>query len=1095
VTRISFLNFQLILFLQTGAFDLWTDLCGHFRRRIKSPLTFHFWAASFFQQRSLSTTKPHTIMAPPSRDPLSKLFSSPVLSLLCIVYLFSSTALAASAVLGVDLGTEYIKAALVKPGIPLEIVLTKDSRRKEASAVVFKPSKNPKSGEFPERLYGSDALALAARFPGDVYPNLKTLLGLGADNSVVKEYASRHPALNLVADKTRGTVAFKSGAFPPEEEAWTVEEILAMELQSIQKNAEALAGRGSSVKDLVITVPPFYTAEERRAVELAAELAGLNVLELIGDGLAVGLNYATSRQFKSAKDGGSPEYHMVFDMGAGSTKATVLKFQGRTVKDVGKFNKTIQEVQVVGSGWDRTLGGDALNAVIMDDMIAQFVASPAAKSVAPTVEAVKTHGRASAKLLKEAERLRHVLSANANTQAGFEGLYEDIDFKYKITRAEFEKLSESHAARIAVAMQKALDMANLETKDLDSIILHGGAIRTPFVQQELEKFVGSADKVRTNVNSDESAVFGAVFRGAGLSPSFRVKEIRAMEAAIYPAGIKWTNIYDKPQHQRLWEAKSFVGTEKQYIFKNQKDFAIKFYQHVPSSENVSPGSAEKELITLTTQNLTESVAHLKDKFSCTDGDINLKLSTRLAVNNGEVEIIKLIVDCEIEENEEKGGAFDSVKNMLGFGKKDQAPLTDDENVETIGSSTGSSSSSSTTSSASASASAKDTKSKDVKDAKSKDKDAKPKTVKRFEVVPIKFTIEKNGLPQISATEMTRMKSRLSAFADSDLSRRRREEALNQLEGYTYKVRDFLEKEDFIAASTEEERATLESKSAAASEWIYADGANANRDELKAKLKEMKDIVEPILLRKNEAISRPEQLKLLQEALNQTQSMIAGIKEQIANDTKNHEAFSASKLSAAKATPTPTPSTKVDDFDGLEDEAATTVEAEPEPEETMDPPTYVAADIIKPQSLFDEISEWLSKKLAEQEKLIETSDPVLLSKDLESKAKQLQEVQVELIMKSMQRPYKSSRPKTSKSKKAPKPKKTKSAKKSKTASSDAPEKTIEFGEEGQPIFKVGEDGKMPTEEEILAYIEKANKENAKEKPVEEVVVEKDKHDEL
>jgi hypoxia up-regulated 1 len=1008
-------------------------------------------------------------MAPPTRDPLSKLLSSPVLSLLCIVYLFSSTALAASAVLGVDLGTEYIKAALVKPGIPLEIVLTKDSRRKEASAVVFKPSKNPKAGEFPERLYGSDALALAARFPGDVYPNLKALLGLGVDNLVVKDYASRHPALKLVADKTRNTVAFKSGAFTPEEEAWTIEEILAMELQSIQKNAEALAGRGSSVKDLVITVPPFYTAEERRAVELAAELAGLKVLELISDGLAVGLNYATSRQFKSAKDGGVPEHHMVFDMGAGSTKATILKFQGRTVKDVGKFNKTIQEVQVVGTGWDRTLGGDALNAVIMDDMIAQFVASPAAKSVAPTVEAVKAHGRASAKLLKEAERLRHVLSANANTQAGFEGLYEDIDFKYKITRAQFEKLSESHAARISVAMQKALDMAGLEKKDLDSIILHGGAIRTPFVQQELEKFVGSAEKVKTNVNSDESAVFGAGFRGAGLSPSFRVKEIRALEAAVYPAGIKWTNIHDKPEHQRLWEAKSIVGPEKQFIFKNQKDFSIKFYQHVSASENVSPGSAEKEVLTLTTQNLTESVAHLKDKFSCTDGDINLKLRTRLAVSNGQVEIAKLVLDCEVEENGEKGGAFDSVKNMLGFGKKDQAPLTDEEDVETVSGSASSSSSSSTSSSASASASGKDAKSKD-KDAKSEDKDAKPKTTKRFEVVPVKFTIDKNGLPQIPATELTRMKSRLSAFADSDLTRRRREEALNQLEGYTYKVRDFLEKEDFIAASTEEERSSLEAKSKSASEWIYGDGATANRDELKAKLKEMRDIVEPIQLRKTEAVARPEQLKLLQEALNQTQTMIAGIKEQIVNDTKAHESFSASKSSASKATPVPTPSTKADDFDGLEDEATATAEDLPEPEETMNPPTYSSADVIKPQNLFDEITAWLTAKLVEQEKLIETADPVLLSKDLESRSKLLQEVQVELIMKSMQKPFKSSRP-PKKTKKTPKAKKTKAAKKSKT--SDQP--LFKVGEDGKPIFKVGEDGEMPSEEEILAYIEKAKRE--------------------
>lgn len=53
-----------------------------------------------------------------------------------------------AAILAIDYGTEWTKAALVKPGIPLEIVLTKDTKRKEQSVIAFK-------GE--ERLYGQDA--------------------------------------------------------------------------------------------------------------------------------------------------------------------------------------------------------------------------------------------------------------------------------------------------------------------------------------------------------------------------------------------------------------------------------------------------------------------------------------------------------------------------------------------------------------------------------------------------------------------------------------------------------------------------------------------------------------------------------------------------------------------------------------------------------------------------------------------------------------------------------------------------------------------------------------------------------------------------
>jgi hypoxia up-regulated 1 len=177
-----------------------------------------------------------------------------------------------------------------------------------------------------------------------------------------------------------------------------------MELKNVRENAKALAGKGYDIQDVVFTVPAFYTVDERRALEVAARLAGLKVLSVVSDGLAVGLNYAMSRVFPDVSKDGKPEINLVFDMGAGSASATVLKFQGRTVKDVGKRNKTIQEVQVVGTGWDRTLGGDALNSLIVEDMVSTFVALPGAKSASLTADKVRTHGRTAAKLFKEAER-------------------------------------------------------------------------------------------------------------------------------------------------------------------------------------------------------------------------------------------------------------------------------------------------------------------------------------------------------------------------------------------------------------------------------------------------------------------------------------------------------------------------------------------------------------------------------------------------------------------------------------------------------------------------------------------------------------------
>ncbi|TGJ86767.1 hypothetical protein E0Z10_g1984 [Xylaria hypoxylon] len=973
---------------------------------------------------------------------------SPRSILLSALLLFSTNVLAISAVLGVDLGTEYIKASLVKPGIPLDIVLTKDSRRKEAATVAFKPSQHAlQSGSYPERAYGSDAVALAARFPGDVYPNLKTLLGLPLGDSIVEEYAARHPSLQLEATKDRGTVAFKSKA-TEEEEAWMVEELLAMELQSIQRNAEALAG-SDSVRSVVVTVPPFYTTDEKRAVELACELVGLKVLSLISDGLAVGLNYATSRTFPTVNEGGKPEYHMVFDMGAGSTKATILKFQGRTVKDTGKFNKTIQEIQVLGHGWDRTLGGDAFNYLIVDDMISKFVESPAAKKASVTAEGVRGHGRAMAKLLKEAERLRHILSANVDAAGSFEGLYEDVDFRYKVSRADFEKAAESHAERLGVVVQKALGVAELDIAQLDSIILHGGASRTPFVQKQLEDFAGG-DKLRSNVNSDEAAVFGAGFRAAELSPSFRVKEIRVSEGAAYGAGMKWTNSNSKLQQQRLWTERSLLSAApKEVTFTNREDFSVRFFQQVPSTE----GFVEKETKEIKTKNLTATVASLVEKYGCSEADIQFKLQLKLATENGEVQVAKSFVECEAEA--EKEGIMDGVKNLFGFGKnKDQKPLADgEESSENETTTTDASTTSSTVSAATPSSSSESAESAEA-----------PK--KRLVAIPVDYSTEKLGTPILSKADLTKGKDRLKAFETSDKARRLREETLNQLEGFTYKVRDLLDSDAFVAASTSKERAKLEKKASDASDWVYGDGADAPQKELKLRLKTLKDLVAPIQKRIDESSKRPELINALKGSLNQTNTWIQTIKDQIHEAEAYASSVSASATSSTEAASSVTeaPSQEAGDFGDLEDEQATTSTTTAVEDYGPAPPLYTLEDMKELTELYDSIMSWLEEKIAQQDKLPETADPVLLVKEITEKTKKLEKAGFK---------------KNSSSKKSSKSKtKTKSATKT---GKDGSQPTIDLN--------FGENGEMPSSEEIEEMIKRmAQEQNSKDETSK-------KHDEL
>ncbi|KAJ5088584.1 hypothetical protein N7456_012200 [Penicillium angulare] len=930
-------------------------------------------------------------MALPGRQRLS---TSPFLSFLVLPFLVFLLSFAGpvsavgSAVIGVDIGTEYFKATLVKPGIPLEIVLSKDSKRKESAAIAFKPTRDP-SAPFPERFYGGNALALAARYPDDVYVNLKTLLGVpfnDGNDETIKSYWSRYPALNIEsAPDGRGSVALRSNRFGEAEkkDAFLVEEILAMQLQQVKANADTLAGKGSDVRNVVITYPAFYTAEEKRSLVLATELAGLKIEALVSDGLAVGLNYATSRQFPSVSAGEKPEYHVVFDMGAGSTTASVLRFQSREVKDTARYNKTIQEVHVLGAGWDKTLGGDYLNDLIVDDMVAKLAEDKKLKDKV-TPEQIKAHGKTMARLWKDAEKIRQVLSANSETSTSFEGLYdEDLNFKYKISRATFEKMAAGHAARISAPLEQALEVAGLKLEDIDSVVLHGGAIRTPFVQKELEKACGSSKKIRTNVNADEAAVFGAAFKGAALSPSFRVKDIRAHDAATYPVLLKW-NSDGKERSQKLFISTSQVGPEKQVTVKNLDDFEFGFYQQV--LENELP------VLSVQTQNLTASVTKLKDTFGCSAANITTKFAIRLSPIDGLPEVTGGNVSCEVEA--EKKGIVEDVKGFFGLGsKKDEQQILgeDGEPAESITlepeaeSSTTTSASQSTTSGAS--------------------KDSAKATAKtKLEIIPISLKSTQLGTKAPSAAELSRIRGRLTAFDASDRDRILREEALNELEAFIYRSRDLIENEDFVKVVKEDQLATLQEKVSKASDWLYEDSDNAHTADFKAKLKDLKTIVDPALKRIKEASTRPARIEMLQDMLKNAESMKQIIENQIQNDETTYEsALSASSTATVEesetdSATTPTPSPSDESLDDLDDDAYSSSSSKTSTKSSAPAkPTgpkytlFTPADLTSLNQVYESTKPWLEEQIELQEKLTESDDPALTVVEIDSRLREFERV--------------------------------------------------------------------------------------------------------
>lgn len=973
-------------------------------------------------------------MTPPGRR---KGPSYLVFSLFAFLF-FCSTASAASAVLGIDLGTGYLKAAIAKPGSPIDIVLTKDSKRKEAAALAYKPSRTQTSDSdaFPERLYGGDALALAARYPNDVFPNLKPLLGVSFDSPHVTNYVARYPGLSLEAiDRNEpvgkeATVGIKSKNVGEKRDAFLVEELLAMELKNIKANAEAAVEKGVTVTDAVITYPAFYTAQEKRAIELAADLAGLRLLGLLSDGTAVGLNYATSRTFDSVSDGATPEYHLIYDMGAGSTTATVLKFQGRTIKGPSKRNQTVQEVIALGVGYDPTLGGDSLNDAIIDDMISEFVESKKLKALNVQPADIKASGKSMARIWKEAERLRQVLSANSVAYASLEGLYdEDANVKYSLTRDRFEELVNEHAARVKGPLVSALEHAGITLQELDSIILHGGVVRTPFVQKHLEIAAGGAKKIKTNVNADEAAALGSAFRAAGLSTSFRVKDIRAYDVSGSSVTMKWT-ADGKERQQKLFTPLSQIGTEKQVPLKIFEDVIFQFLE----------GEAGSAITEVVANNVTKSVAQLSDKHGCSVANITTSFKIRLSPVDGLPEIVSGSVSCK-SDGKADGGVLDNVKGLFGFGGKkddDQKPLVEESGdadpAEATPEPVSDPTSSASTMSAASPSEAGDTAGDAGASPSSSAKAAKatPSDV----VIPLELKARTIGPSTPPAGVLSKIKSRLNDFDASDRNTVLRSEALNTLEAFTYRARDYLEDKAFIAVSSDKARKELGDQLSAVSDWLYGDGIDAKLQDFKDKLKALRKLVDPVLKRKDESSKREGAVGALEEALKSVKGTI----EMVGNSMKKAAEDAAASASSASIAATASSSSTSSAEDDLEDDpysstASADAVAEPEiDDQAFKPYQYTEEDLSSLKSTRDIVQKWFDEKSAAQKKLGPFDDPALLVADLEAKAKQLQNEVTGVIMKAIKA---QEMPKKNKSSKKPKPKTKKTTSTSRGSSTSTP----------------------------------------------------------
>ncbi|KFB40653.1 AGAP001827-PA-like protein [Anopheles sinensis] len=799
--------------------------------------------------------------------------------LLGLVVLATFAAVAqGAAVMSVDLGSEWMKVGVVSPGVPMEIALNKESKRKTPTTIAFRNG---------DRVFGEDAQTLGVRFPANSYGYLVDLLGKTIDNPMVDLYRKRFPYYDIVEDPVRKTVVFRAG-----EEQFTIEELIAQLLQVAKGYAEDSTGQ--IITECVLIVPGFFGQAERTALLSAAKLANLKVLQLINDYTAVALNYGI---FRRKEINETAQYFLFYDMGAYKTSAAVVSYQ--LVKDKAT-RETHPVVQVLGVGFDRTLGGLEMQVRLRDFLGKEF------NKMGKTKTDVFGNPRAMAKLFKEAGRLKNVLSANTEHYAQIEGLLDEQDFRLLVTREQFETLCKDLYERVTAPLDKALTASGLTLDVINQVVLFGGNTRVPKVQDILRAHIGQ--ELAKNLNADEAACMGAVYRAADLATGFKVKKFITKDAVLFPIQVVFDREGEsgslRQVRRTLFGAMNSYPQKKVITFNKHTDdfqFTVQYaeLESVLGAEGNTLGSHDLARVELSevAKKLKAGVAEnveskgIKAHFVLDDSGIfslaNVELVLERTVTKEEEEadettfqrigntISKLFSGDSNDKPSEKAPEGTEEKSEEEPAEKETSSTNDKEDKEKSTADKAEGSDSKEGAKADNGTSATGEEKKVEEGTEAKNETVKPKIVTVKEKIPSK--VELTYVSPLEGDLFEASAKRLSALDDVDKAKKRRETALNALESFVIDAQVKLDEEEYASCGTTEEIETIRQRCGEISEWLYEDGSDADAETYERKLEDLRTVANEVYARHWEHRERPDALNALKQMINGSEAFLHNAK--------------------------------------------------------------------------------------------------------------------------------------------------------------------------------------------------------------------------
>lgn len=794
--------------------------------------------------------------------------------LLVLLLGLAASGVAGLAVMSVDIGSEWMKVAVVSPGVPMEIALNPESKRKTSMAVSLANG---------ERKFGGDAMAVCVKSPKHCYTHLLDLLGKKVDNPIVDLYKKRFPH-HTIQESSRGTVEFKL----EDDLVYSVEELLGMIFSHAKKQAEDFTEQ--KLKDAVITTPVYFNQAERAALVSSAQLGGLTVLQMMSEPMSVALNYG---MFRRKEINGTVQHIMLYDMGAQDTTVAIVAFQIVKTKEKG-FAETFPQAQILGVGYDRTLGGTEITFRLREYLANEFDA------LKKTTTPVRSVPRAMGKLLKEAERVKLILSANMECYAQVENVMEDIDFKVPMSRDKLYSLVEDTWGRVVKPVQQALDSAAMTMDLIDQVILVGGGSRVPKVQELLTELVGR--ELGKNLNTDESAAMGAVYKAADLSSGFKVKKFITKEAVVFPVEVNFERDLEgdegdsgtKKVRRTLFSRMNPFPQKKIMTFnKHLKDF--KFYVNYNDLEYLG----ETEVSYIGSQNissvLVQGVAaaldnNNKDNIETKGVKAHFTLDESGVLSCTLVESVfeKIVsVEEQVKLEAEKVTLKDDTWSKLGDTISQFFSTEDGKDGADAGDKDGKKDDKKKKDKK------KDDKKKDEKDKKKEQKEKEKEEKKIKEALTpkveslreeLKMEEERLDLSPLNAELLEASKAKLEVLDKADRDRVARETALNELQGFTFDLQDKIYQEEYEAASTDAEREKMREECGEVSTWLDDEAGPATElKEFNKKMKQLKDISAALFARVREHRERPEALQYMVTSINNSRDFLAKSKEMVGED--------------------------------------------------------------------------------------------------------------------------------------------------------------------------------------------------------------------